>query len=146
MAVAVGLWFFGKRREAFLLAAGLAVSSLIAMPLKLLVPRVRPFHLIPEARMLSLEAGYSFPSGHSKNVFLAATVLRNRSIPLTVFLYALALIVAYSRIYVGVHWATDVIAGSLIGLAVGQLILSVQEKLEGAFPFLTKIIRKPEER
>jgi undecaprenyl-diphosphatase len=142
IVVAVGLWFFGKRREAMLLVIGLAISSLITIPLKLFIPRPRPFHLMSEARMLTPEGGHSFPSGHSKNVFLAATVLRNKNTALSIFLYALAFTIAYSRIYVGVHWATDVAAGSLIGLAVGQLVLNMQGKLEEIFLPLIRVSKR----
>jgi len=128
VAVTVGLWVFGKRREAVLLALGLAISSLIIIPLKTFIPRARPYLLIQEAKTLSLEGGYSFPSGHSKNVFLAASTLKSKRLTLNIGLYVLAFAVAYSRIYVGVHWATDVIVGGLIGLAVGHLVLKAFRK------------------
>ena len=68
-------------------------------------------------------ATYSFPSGHSASSFAAATVFafaltRRRA----AIIWALAATVAFSRIYIGVHYPLDVVVGALIGVLIGVLV------------------------
>jgi undecaprenyl-diphosphatase len=66
--------------------------------------------------------GFSFPSNHAANTFAGATVLGMTEPPLLWPALAAAGLVAYSRIYVGVHFPADVAAGSLLGLLIGGII------------------------
>ena len=59
----------------------------------------------------------SFPSGHAASAFTAATVLAGG--PATPALYTLATLVAFSRVYVRMHHASDIVAGAALGLALG---------------------------
>jgi undecaprenyl-diphosphatase len=65
----------------------------------------------------------SFPSGHAASAFTAATVLAGG--PATPLLYALAGMVAVSRVYVRMHHASDIIAGAALGLAMGAVARKV---------------------
>ena len=89
--------------------------------LKNIFMRVRPFHaselLLP---LIELPDSWSFPSGHSGSSFAAATVMwmrlpRKYALPGAV----LAVLIAFSRLYVGVHYPTDVLAGAAVGICVG---------------------------
>ncbi|WP_374034516.1 phosphatase PAP2 family protein [Bdellovibrio bacteriovorus] len=65
--------------------------------------------------------GYSFVSNHSTNMFSFASFTSAIFPPATVPLYTLATLVAYSRVYNGVHFPTDVICGALLGMIFGIL-------------------------
>jgi len=102
--------------------------------LKNLVQRLRPSH---EPTLVSLihlsKAGpgglYGFASSHAANVFGLATflcfVLDKQFKVLKYWLFAWAFLVAYSRIYNGVHYPGDVLVGSFIGIAYGYLMAKV---------------------
>jgi len=62
----------------------------------------------------------SFPSGHTTAAFCAATLLADGD-DLAPLYFAVAAVVAASRIHVGIHHASDVLAGVVVGLALGQL-------------------------
>ncbi|WP_320067759.1 phosphatase PAP2 family protein [Micromonospora sp. RTGN7] len=124
--LAVVIWLFRRRvpRLAWWAVTTMAVGGLVGALLKLLVGRDRPDLLDPVARA----AGYSFPSGHTLNATLAAGVLLliflpyARERPATRWaLWAAAVAVAgltgVSRVALGVHWASDVLAGWLLGAA-----------------------------
>ncbi|MFV8256830.1 phosphatase PAP2 family protein [Bdellovibrio bacteriovorus] len=65
--------------------------------------------------------GYSFVSNHSTNMFSFASFTSAIFPPATVPLYTLATVIAYSRVYNGVHFPTDVICGALLGMIFGIL-------------------------
>ena len=125
-----GIAAFGKKtgREIALaglvaLAIGLASSELI----KEIMMRPRPFAVLPDVRLLvGAPHSYAFPSGHTTSAFAAASgaLLAAKRflgrVPVWGWgMLALAAIMAYSRLYVGVHWPTDVAAGVVLGLASG---------------------------
>lgn len=91
--------------------------------LKLLVGRARPCHEMPTAHLLvGCTASGSFPSNHVLNLFGQSTLIAARWRWLAVPAFLVASIVAFSRVYVGVHYPTDVLGGALIGAASGWLI------------------------
>ncbi|MGC8961592.1 MAG: phosphatase PAP2 family protein [Candidatus Bathyarchaeia archaeon] len=130
------LWFSRRRGEAVLLASTVVAGGLLFLPLKVFLPRARPFNLVP-TRVLEVEGGSSFPSGHAKNMFSAAAVLgttRRRRL----ILYPLAFTVSLSRIYLGVHWPLDVFAGALIGWIIGVIAVRYKVEILGVFRDLAK--------
>jgi len=114
----------GKRRVALLLWAGLTVAYLVSNALKPLFGRPRPFLVFPDAHCFGSSHSGSFPSGHSLTAFMAATVtagyLRGRGA-----YFALASLVAFSRVYVGMHFLTDVLAGAFLGIMIGYALLRI---------------------
>lgn len=97
--------------------------------------RARPdevFHLVEQG-------GYSFPSGHSVTsvvvygllIYLIRKRCKNQTVKniLTVLCAALMIIIGPSRIYVGVHWPTDVLCGWLIGSAVLIIAVTILERM-----------------
>jgi undecaprenyl-diphosphatase len=91
---------------------------------KLVTDRVRPGARYPEpATLVHLPHTPSFPSGHAATSFAcAATLARFAPRRTAVVLYVLAALIAYSRVYVGVHYPLDVIAGAILGLLVATAL------------------------
>jgi undecaprenyl-diphosphatase len=97
----------------------IAAADLAAYVGKHLVDRHRPF----EHQIGPSERTHSFPSGHSATAFAGATILAHYVPRYRFCLYGLAALIALSRLYNGVHYPTDVLAGSLLGAAIALLLL-----------------------
>jgi undecaprenyl-diphosphatase len=106
-----------------LLAGALAV---VAPLIKLFLPRARPPVLYPTTDILLIHPLYggSFPSGHTLLSFAVATVIARRHPWLTPWAYGFAMLVGVSRISVGVHWPVDVLAGAVLGVLIGAVVLA----------------------
>ena len=104
-----------------ILVAVLAVAltdQIVASGVKPVFHRVRPFDVIESTRKLVDAHDWSFPSAHAANTFAAGVFLAIRFPRLRPILVLPALI-AYSRVYVGVHYPSDVLARAALGAAVG---------------------------
>jgi len=104
----------------FALLGALLVDNII---LKNLVARTRPYDAVEGVRLLiERQNDYSFPSGHTGSSFAAAVVMF-RELPRKwgVSALVLAFLIAFSRLYVGVHYPTDVLAGLVIGTVLALL-------------------------
>lgn len=123
---------FTEKKEPYFIAASLATSSIITIGLKYAVNRPRPFVTYPDIEQRDTHAGpYSFPSGHTSSAFALATSL-TFSYPkwyVAVPAYLWAMTVGYSRMRLGVHFPTDVIAGAIIGTACGITCHYIGKKL-----------------
>lgn len=135
----VVLWLGNRRRESVLLAVGILVGGLILLPVKAILPRARPLSVVQGARVLDIEGGGSFPSGHSKNAFTVFVILGSKWKRLRLPLGLLACLIAVSRVYVGVHWPFDVIAGSIVGWAIGKLTMRYETKIIDTFNRITSL-------
>jgi membrane-associated phospholipid phosphatase len=107
----------------------LALAVLIADPLssrviKEIVLRMRPCQVLSDVHLLvPCGAGKSFPSSHAVNNFAAAVIIGyffRRALP---YALVIAAVIAFSRVYVGVHYPGDVLGGGAIGAAVAGLLL-----------------------
>lgn len=110
------------------LAAVFIIDNLI---LKNLFARTRPYEVIDGlTRIISAQSDYSFPSGHSGASFSVAVVLFKESPkPIGIPALVLALLISLSRLYVGVHYPTDVLAGILIGTIIALLACLIYHKI-----------------
>ncbi|MBP7669537.1 MAG: phosphatase PAP2 family protein [Candidatus Eisenbacteria bacterium] len=128
------LWRGGRRGRLLvaLLLAGVCVTDpLVHHILKPLFARVRPCFVVDGVRALSGQShSPSFPSSHAANVFCAATIVAGRLGRRWLWLLVLAAIVGISRVYIGVHYPSDILAGAGLGMLVGWGMLAVGNALE----------------
>ena len=130
VTLCLALYFLGYRRDAFLILVSVLIGTVITLPIKVFIPRPRPYMTLPMAIPLEREAGSSFPSGHSERAFALAVVLSRKRPRLTFPICSLAILVAFSRIYIGVHYPFDVAFGSAIGWMIGKTTLRYEHRLE----------------
>jgi undecaprenyl-diphosphatase len=104
-------------------AAAAAVAEGLTVVLKHATERARPPLADPAIEaMVSLPASTSFPSGHAATAFAAATAVGMLHPRLRAPLLVTAGMVALSRVYLGVHFWSDVLVGSLLGVAIGLVV------------------------
>ena len=116
-----------------LLFAGLAISSVINnLCLKEFIERPRPYNLDPEVwanagyeyvwpGLIKQSSSWSFPSGHTSSSFAFATAVFANNKKWGIAAYVLAALIGFSRIYLGVHYCTDVLAGAVVGIIYGVI-------------------------
>ena len=90
------------------------------------IDRPRPFITHEVIVRIAYPINPSFPSGHAATAFMIATILAHRFPKYKYLFYILASLVGISRIYLGVHYPSDVIAGALIGYGITRLLMSSQ--------------------
>jgi undecaprenyl-diphosphatase len=114
-----------RRRLALLLFAGIAVTYALNALLKGWIARPRPSEVLAGVNLLVKPgSGFSFPSGHAAMAFMAQVIVSHGFRKWRIAFLAYALLVAFSRIYVGAHYPFDVLAGSIVGIAGGFLTLA----------------------
>lgn len=99
--------------------AAILVAEGVSGALKLWVGRDRPPLADPDPEpLVHLPVTNSFPSGHATVSFACATVLALAVPRLRAPLFLLAALISFSRVYVGVHYPFDVVAGAVLGIAI----------------------------
>ena len=111
------------RKTGDILAAALVVDVLLCNGLlKHLFHRVRPCDVNTAVSLLvSRPTDYSFPSGHTLSSAIGATILTKTDRRFGYAAIPLAALIAFSRLYLYVHWPSDVLAGALLGILIGNL-------------------------
>jgi undecaprenyl-diphosphatase len=110
------------RHTAISSAAALALSHIPVQVVKKLFPRKRPYLLFKTTKILPNPLkDHSFPSGHTTAVFSVIVPFIILNPALTVVLIPLGICVGISRIYLGLHYPSDVIAGGSLGAFFGSL-------------------------
>lgn len=120
------------RAKGILMGVSYVGNSIITGTLKKTFKRARPFESYPDLIYKKGEAGnYSFPSGHTSEAFSTATML-SLSFPkwyVVIPAYTYASAVGYSRMYLGVHYPSDVLAGALVGSGTAYLSWKINNTL-----------------
>lgn len=135
--VAVLLIIFPKTRKTGLMSGVALLIGLVVvnMTMKPLFARIRPYEVNEAIKALLLVeplADFSFPSGHTLASFEVATVLMMRDRKMGIPALVLAVIIAFSRLYLYVHYPTDVIVGVLLGILFGVLGVLIVDKAHKA--------------
>ena len=133
--IIIVLWLKKERKASVYLIYAFILDSILAFSTKLFFQRPRPPERFPGLEVLRKEYGLSFPSAHSERVFSGAVILGSLYKKFRLSLFVLAMIVAFSRIYIGVHYPSDVVIGSINGIIIGLISLAIptkklQKKLE----------------
>jgi undecaprenyl-diphosphatase len=146
-AVLMLLWFLPARNRAlnqrlagatFLAAVG---SLVVAFVVGHLFSEARPFVSDSSTRLLiNHSADNAFPSDHAALAFGASGVLLWRRYALGFVMVMGALVVGFARIYIGVHWPSDILASAAIGIAVGGLLSLALPALELPQRLLARVL------
>lgn len=112
------------RRGGLALAVGLIAMLVIGnLTLKPLIARTRPFELVEGIELLiSAPSGFSFPSGHTMSSVVAASILTMIDKRFGYVAIPLAVLIAFSRLYLYVHFLTDILGGIFIGAIISIVI------------------------
>ena len=135
IAITLGTLLFVKNKKVGLcVASNLAIATILNQLLKYIIQRPRP-----EGYRLIAESGYSFPSGHSMVsmafygliIYLIWKMVKNKKVKYIScgILGILIPLIGFSRIYLGVHYASDVIGGFAISIAYLLLFTSVTRSI-----------------
>lgn len=109
--------------------------------LKHWVARPRPFLTHADLIPLIREGGFSFPSGHTLSSFTAATACFCYYKKAGAACYVLAFLIGFSRLYMAVHYPSDVLCGGLLGIAIGLAAVCLVNRTADAIRF-ARIKRK----
>jgi membrane-associated phospholipid phosphatase len=117
------------RRLALEVILGTVTLWLFVEIIKVRTDRARPFHTLEGTRVIGWrERGRSFPSGHTAQTFFLMALLSDQFQPGVggiVALYAVAVLVGFTRMYVGAHYPRDIIGGAVLGSIWGVLVTLV---------------------
>lgn len=134
IVTAAALLFLKKYRETGVLVGISLLASLLFnnIILKNLVCRTRPYKVLETLTILIPEPGeFSFPSGHTSSSFAAAAVLflmlpKKYGVPAMILAFG----IGFSRLYVGVHYPTDVLGGMVMGTLIAICIVKIYQAVE----------------
>lgn len=113
----------GRRLEGLMTLLALTLTAfLINLVVKPMFTRKRPYEILETVRtMINPPFGSSFPSGHAASSFAAASMLWFFNMPFRYLALALALLIAVSRVYLMVHFPSDVLVGVVSGIVISYL-------------------------
>jgi undecaprenyl-diphosphatase len=126
---------FSHRKNIIIIIAVVLFADLVSSQImKNIFQRLRPCHIVQNARLLAnCSNSFSFPSSHATNISAFAFTGFYFYSRWKYFLLAIAILVCYSRVYVGVHYPFDCLSGALLGVLISlffiKLLLPVIEKL-----------------
>ena len=119
------------RKIGFMVLGALILSAILGeVMLKHIFKRIRPSANISVAKLLIVRPlSYSFPSGHAASSFAAAGVLAKYFKEYVLEIFSLASLIAFSRLYLYVHYPTDILAGIVLGFICSEIIIYLFNKV-----------------
>jgi undecaprenyl-diphosphatase len=107
--------------------SALLARFVIVSFIRWILPRLRPF-LINNVNLLFEQSGSAFPSGHAAFFFAVATVVYFYNKKIGALFYLSSVLIVLARVFSGVHWPSDILAGTVVGLLVGYLVYKISKK------------------
>lgn len=130
--VGIVLLFFPKndwRKWGVILLVALAINAILCnVVLKPLVARIRPYDVLGLQLLIPKPTDFSFPSGHTSAAVTMAGVFCRKERRLGILASIFAVIMAFSRLYLSVHYPTDILGGIFVGLISSFLSVKFFEK------------------
>ena len=120
------------RKTGIMLALGLLLSLVIGnIILKPMIARERPFWINDNIKIIiDAPKDFSFPSGHTLASAISATILILRHRRIGICAAVLGVLIAFSRLYLYVHFPTDVLAGAVVGIIIGMISVKFVETVK----------------
>lgn len=125
-AFVVLLSLFKKKKHFIPYSLGVLLTLGITQLIKWIVQRPRPYLIIGGIQK-AIEPGFSFPSMHAGIAFFIAVFLAKDYKKYSPLLFIFAILVCLSRVYLMVHYFTDVIAGAILGFIIGYIFINKEK-------------------
>ena len=120
------VWFRNGLLVLFSLLADLILCNKMLKPL---FDRTRPYYVLDYEPLIPPVGDASFPSGHTAVSFAAATAIYAINKKWGIAAYAFAVLMGFSRLYLGVHFPLDVFGGAIVGTVAAKLVLFLAKKI-----------------
>lgn len=121
------LWCEKKREWILPFWLGLGLAAFLTYALKMLILRPRP-EAIGVVALVTSTTLYSFPSGHASTAFSALPVMDKEYPKLKYLWIAIVVLVALSRLYLGMHYLSDIIVGAVLGYYCGYFMVKLKNR------------------
>lgn len=126
--VALGLWRLRGWRKFLWLVLILASAGILVQMIKYFFSSPRPSAVFPDIHILGpVLRARSFPSGHTASTFGLISFLSREFPQLGTFLWVMAILIGFSRVYVGAHFPADVLFGAGLGYLVAKIYMMIWE-------------------
>ena len=121
-----------NQKEIITLLLSISIEILtIELLMKNYFARIRPEYVFTNIiKVLSMSATFSFPSTHAAVGFASAYVISSNRKRFRLLIYCLASLIAFSRIYLGKHYPSDVLFGSIIGILIGLVSVKITKSIK----------------
>jgi len=126
-----------KDRKIFLVFFGLLLTTFLTTILKFAIAAPRP----PFGKIDTMFLSYSYPSGHTALAFFLAAVFSFFYPKSRYVVYLIAVLVAFSRVFLGVHYLIDIIGGVILGLSIAFIVIANKEDVYFLEKKLNKLIK-----
>ncbi len=139
--IAIPLWRKGKREAAFDVVLLVIVVTVITEIIKLLVDRPRPVFELSGVQTILSASGPAFPSAHASRAFAVAFLVAMTSNRVWGAIgFVIAFLIGLSRVYLGVHWPSDVLFGAALGLLLAAMLFYIAGNSELYRDFRKKMV------
>ena len=129
IAMVILFWMENKKKVSVYLLMVFVIDSVTSFLLKIAFFRPRPYDVLPISILgLDTDLGPSFPSGHSQRAFSGAMIIGSFYKKYRIPLFLLAILVAVSRVYLGLHYPLDTLVGAVNGIITGMIALHLPYK------------------